>query len=204
MTNNRKDITRMFKIYIVMGKSATGKDTIFKKLEQVKELNLKTVVIYTTRPIRQGEIDGVEYHFVTQEILENLKKQNKVIEHRAYPTVHGIWNYFTVDDGQINLAKSNYLMIGTLESFEQIKKYYGNEVVEPIYIEVEDGLRLTRALKREQEQEVPKYAEMCRRFLADQEDFSEANLEVQGIRKRYQNIKIEKCLEQIEKDINFA
>lgn len=184
-----------------MGKSASGKDTIYKRLEDTKELNLETVVIYTTRPIRQGETEGVEYYFVDDDKLKRLKEQNKVIEHRAYQTIYGTWNYFTVHDGQIDLKNKNYIMIGTLESFVQIKKYYGEEVVIPIYIEVDDGIRLRRALNREQKQEKPKYAEMCRRFLADEEDFSELNIKMAGINKIYTNLDINICLKYIIDDI---
>ena len=49
-----------------MGKSSSGKDTIYKKLIQNKNLALKEIIPYTTRPIRVGEQDGVEYHFVTE------------------------------------------------------------------------------------------------------------------------------------------
>jgi len=193
----------MFKIFIVMGKSATGKDSIYKRLQEVLELKLKSVVGYTTRPIRKGEIDGVEYFFVNEDKLMELKAKDKVIEHRAYPTMHGIWNYFTVDDGQININNSNYLLIGTLETYEQIKNYYGEEVVAPIYLEVEDGLRLKRALHREQKQENPKYSELCRRFLADEEDFSEENLKKLEIHKKYENVDINICLLQIINDIKM-
>ena len=65
----------MSKIYIVIGKSATGKDTIFKKLLEEKDLELKTVVMYTTRPIRVSEADGVEYYFVDQARLKDLTEQ---------------------------------------------------------------------------------------------------------------------------------
>lgn len=191
----------MSKIFIVMGKSATGKDTIFKQLQEVPKLKLKSVVGYTTRPIRKGEIEGVEYFFVNEDTLEELKENHKVIEHRAYQTMHGIWNYFTVDDGQINLEHSSYVLIGTLEAYEQIRNYYGAEVVVPIYIEVEDGVRLKRALYRERKQENPKYAELCRRFLADEKDFSEANLNKLEIGKRYVNVDINICLLEIINDI---
>jgi Guanylate kinase len=191
----------MSKIFIVMGKSATGKDTIYKRLLETEELNLKTAVMYTTRPIRSGEKDGVEYYFVDEATLNQLKNEKKIIEHRSYQTIHGEWHYFTVNDGQINLAKSNYLMIGTLETFEQIREYFGPDKVIPIYIEVEDGLRLIRAIKREQKQEQPKYTEMCRRFLADDEDFSEENLKSCGITTRYQNTDINICLYEIVQDI---
>lgn len=87
-------------------------------------------------------------------------------------------------------------MIGTLESYEKLKTYFGNEKVVPLYIEVEDGERLTRALAREKTQKEPKYAEMCRRFLADSKDFSEENLAHAGITERYENTDLEDILEK--------
>ncbi len=191
----------MARIFIVMGKSATGKDTVYKKLLEAEELHLKTAVMYTTRPIRRSEENGVEYYFVDEDTLRELEKQKKIIEHRAYETVHGTWHYFTVNDGQINLEEADYLMIGTLETYMQIREYFGKERVIPIYLELEDGIRLMRAIKREQKQEQPKYAEMCRRFLADEEDFSEENLAKCGIAKRYQNLDINICLYEVKEDI---
>lgn len=191
----------MARIFIIMGKSATGKDTIYKRLLETEELKLKTAVIYTTRPIRKSEINGIEYIFSSEAELLELQKKNKIIEHRAYDTIHGTWHYFTVNDGQIDLESSDYLMLGTLESYVQIREYYGKDSVVPIYLEVEDGIRLSRALHREQKQENPKYAEMCRRFLADEEDFSEDNLNKYGIKQKYKNLDISICLHQIIKDI---
>mgnify|MGYP000701103193 FL=1 len=191
----------MAKIFFVLGKSCSGKDTIFKKLKEDRELNLNTVTGYTTRPMREGEINGMEYFFVNNEELEALKNQGKVIECRDYNTVYGVWSYFTVDDGQINLEKGNYLYIGTLESYEQMVRYYGKEVVVPIYVEVETGERLTRAVNRERQQENPKYTELCRRFLADEEDFCEENIKKAGIKKRYENNSLERCIEEIVEDI---
>ena len=191
----------MAKIFFVLGKSCSGKDTIFKKLKEDRQLNLNTVTGYTTRPMREGEINGVEYFFVNNEDLEALKNQGKVIECRDYNTVYGVWSYFTVDDGQINLEKGNYLYIGTLESYEQMVRYYGKEVVVPIYVEVETGERLTRAVNRERQQENPKYTELCRRFLADEEDFCEENIKKAGIKKRYENNSLERCIEEIVEDI---
>ena len=191
----------MAKIFFVLGKSCSGKDTIFKKLKEDGELNLNTVTGYTTRPMREGETNGVEYFFVNNEELEALKNQGKVIECRNYNTVYGVWSYFTVDDGQINLEKGNYLYIGTLESYEQMVRYYGKEVVVPIYVEVETGERLARAINRERQQESPKYTELCRRFLADEEDFCEENIKKAGIKKRYENNSLERCREEIVEDI---
>ena len=115
----------MGKIYYLMGKSSSGKDTIYKHLISDEELKLHTIVGYTTRPIREGEREGVEYYFVSREKMELLKEQGKVIESRDYNTIHGVWSYFTADDNQINLSKHNYLLIGTLEAYLNIRVYFG-------------------------------------------------------------------------------
>ena len=165
---------------------------------------LQTITLYTTRPIREGERDGVEYFFVSEDTLNAYENQGKVIEQRAYDTVHGIWKYATVDDGQINLDTSDYLVIGTLQSYERMQKFYGPDKLAPIYIEVEDGERLARALAREREQETPKYAELCRRFLADTKDFAEENLKSLGIQKRFVNDNRTRCLEEIIGEIRHG
>lgn len=185
----------MSKIFYLMGKSASGKDTIYKRIkEQLSEF--KTIVIYTTRPIREGESNGVEYFFVDDKEVDKLQKKGKIIELREYNTVHGIWKYFTVDDGQFD-SDAHLLAIGTLESYVQLKTYFGEGKMVPLYIEVDDGLRLERALARERAQKQPKYEELCRRFLADAEDFSEDKLKQAGIQKKFLNLDMEKCIEEI-------
>ena len=177
----------MGSIYCIMGKSSSGKDTIFKLLLDKGDLDLKRIVSYTTRPIRSNEKPGEEYNFVSIEEKDKLVEAGKVIEIRKYDTVHGPWFYFTVDDGQIDLSKNDYLIIGTVESFVKIRDYYGKDAVLPIYIEVDDGVRLSRALERERSQEHPKYEEMCRRFLADQQDFSQENLDAAQVSNVFKN-----------------
>jgi len=191
----------MGKIFCVMGKSATGKDTIYQKLLHENALQLRRIIPYTTRPIREGEIEGREYYFCTEAEVEKLEAEGKIVELRAYDTVYGIWKYFTVDDGNIQLDKENYLLIGTLEAYVKIRDYFGKENTVPIYIEVEDGDRLLRAISREKEQDIPKYEEMCRRFLADAKDFSEEKLREAGIEKRFVNISLKKTLDEVEEYI---
>ena len=189
----------MGKIFYLMGKSASGKDHIYEYLKQQETLELRPLVLYTTRPIRQGEQDGREYFFTDEKKLEDFRREGRIIEERVYHTVRGPWYYFTADDGQISLEKNNYLSIGTLESYEKMKEYYGEERMCPLYVEVDDGIRLERALKRERKQQHPQYAEMCRRFLADCEDFSEEKIERAGIRRRfYNNGAIEDCFSEIQ------
>ena len=188
----------MGKIFYLMGKSSSGKDTMFKKLIEDKSLGLKTIVGYTTRPMREGERDGVEYFFVDEEKMLSLEAEGKVIERRSYNTVHGIWSYFTVDDGQVDLESDDkYLLIGTLESYEKVRNYYGKDYLVPLYISVDDGLRLQRALDRERQQDKPKYAEMCRRFLADEADFAKENIDRCEITDSYENVDLESCYKLI-------
>ncbi|MDE6744920.1 MAG: guanylate kinase [Lachnospiraceae bacterium] len=187
----------MGKLFYIMGKSASGKDTLYRILAGDRSLGLRLVIPYTTRPVRQGEREGETYHFVDKGRLDEMRAQDRVIESRCYHTVHGDWYYFTADDGQIDLSSGDYLMIGTLESYEKTREYLGKDQVIPIYIEVEDGERLQRALNRERIQKEPKYQEMCRRFLADAEDFSEEQLERLEISRRFCNDMMERCLAEI-------
>ena len=189
----------MGRIYYLMGKSASGKDMIYETLRESEYLNLKPLVIYTTRPMRKGETDGVEYHFTDEQHLRTLQEEGKIIELRQYQTIQGLWSYFTVNDGSVDLSGDDrYLGIGTLESYRRLRDYYGSEKVIPLYIEVDDGIRLERALKRERKQAEPQYEEMCRRFLADQEDFSEEILERTGICRRFlNNTDRQDCMDEI-------
>lgn len=190
----------MGKIFYLMGKSASGKDTLYKRILE-ENSQLKTVVLYTTRPMREGETEGVEYHFTSPDRIQEFEHQGKVIEIRTYQTVLGPWSYVTVDDGQIDLVHGDYLVIGTLESYEKMRQYFGSDVMVPLYIHVDDGIRLTRALEREKKQPKPQYAELCRRFLADDEDFSRDNLEKYGIGGYFDNEDLETCLTRIHQVI---
>ena len=192
----------MGRIYYLLGKSATGKDTLYKEILK-RRPKLRTVTMYTTRPIREGETDGVEYFFTDREELERQLASGKVIESRTYQTIAGSWTYYTVDDGQFNVADDeSCLMIGTLESYEKMCTYFEAGKMVPVYIEVPDGIRLLRAVKREENQKKPNYREVCRRYLADEKDFSEENLERLGITKRYQNTDMEICVEEILRDLD--
>ena len=78
------------------------------------------------------------------------------------------------------------------------------QIFVPIYIDVDNGERLERALHRERKQAEPKYTEMCRRFIADEKDFSKEKLEAAGITTSYMNDEIETCIKTIKAAIQFA
>lgn len=192
----------MGKIFCVMGKSSTGKDTIYKKILDNSELSLERIVTYTTRPIRQGEQNGVEYYFTDEEGYKALSASGKIVEERVYNTVHGPWRYFTVDDENIR-DNADYLVIGTLEAYSGLRKYYGENRVCPIFVTVDDGVRLQRALDREKQQENPQYEELCRRFLADAADFSPEKISEAGIDKFFINNDLQECIAEIVEYINM-
>lgn len=187
----------MGKIVCLMGKSSSGKDTIYKRLLTQKSVPLKTIVPYTTRPIRVGEQDGVEYHFTDEEGFQKLLAQGIVVEARAYDTCYGIWRYFTVADDKINLSKHSYVLIGTPEAYTQLCGFYGADKVLPVMIELDDGVRLQRALDREKAQDHPKYEELCRRYLADAQDFSEEKLACSKIDRTFYNDQLDGCINEI-------
>lgn len=191
----------MGKIVYLMGKSSSGKDTVYKTLLREGRCPLRTIVTYTTRPIRAGEKNGVEYFFTDEEGFLRLQREGKVIEHREYHTFHGLWRYFTVDDGQIDLEHQNYIVIGTLEAYRSMKAYFGENKLLPVLIDLDDGIRLQRALRREQGQKEPRYEEMCRRFLADCKDFSEERIREAGITRRFCNDDLMGCIREIEEYI---
>ncbi len=188
----------MGKIVYLMGKSSTGKDTIFKELLREGTIRFETIVPYTTRPIRDGERDGVEYFFTDEEGFQSLKAAGKIIEDREYHTFHGLWRYFTVDDGRIQPDQKNYIIIGTLEGYQKLKDYFGEDKMLPVMIELDDGVRLQRALNREKKPENRRFEEMCRRFLADSEDFAEEKIGAAGISRRFYNDDLHRCLAEIK------
>ena len=185
-------------VYYILGKSSSGKDTIYHKLLQDKELNLHEIIGYTTRPIRSGEKEGREYHFVSPWQMEQMEQAGIIIERRSYLTAHGPWHYFTAKDESVDIEHKDYVLIGTLESYEKVKAYFGEEWVIPFYIEVEDGVRLQRALDRERRQKKPDYQELCRRFLADSLDFDQQTLKLAGIDKKYEDIDMDQCIERMK------
>lgn len=190
----------MGKIFCLIGKSSSGKDTIAKIL--LDTLDLKNIVLHTTRPIREGEVEGREYFFIDNSDLISLENAGKVIEKRVYHTVHGDWSYATTSSN-IDLENNSYLTLNTLEGYKKLVDYYGKDTVLPIYIWVDLNTRLDRAFKREEQEEKPKYKELCRRFIADEVDFSEENLTNLEIldKDRYFNGDLEICINNIKNRI---
>lgn len=161
----------MGKIFILVGKSASGKDTLMKQV-LADCPHIKRMVSYTTRPMRDGEENGREYFFVTNSCFEEKRREGKVVEERVYYTKNGEWVYGTIDEGN-NFNTGSYLAIKDPAGAKKLRDYYGENNVIMILVDVDNGIRLMRAVTREMAQVEPKYAELCRRYLSDEEDFKD-------------------------------
>ena len=187
-------------IFYLMGKSSSGKDTIYSRI--LEDTGLIPIVLYTTRPIRVDEREGVEYHFVDDERFNAMRDSGDVIEWRTYDTKCGKWTYYTAKDS-ISTDMGDRIGIGTLQSYIKIREHLDDDVLVPVYIEVDDDIRFLRAVEREKRQSAPKYAELCRRFLADNEDFSDEKLSEAGIDQRFNNNgSPDECLAAVKKYIS--
>lgn len=181
----------MGKLFVIIGKSGSGKDSVFNLLKEDKQLNLEPLVLYTTRPMRSGEKDGREYHFI-----EDISETSKVIELRTYNTTDGIWKYATIDDGNIDLEHKNYITINTLEGLEKLQNYFGEDKVVPIYIYVDSDRLFERIFYREESMENPNYHELCRRYIADSKDFRDLPNSI-TIDNTFVNDNLELCVAEI-------
>lgn len=190
----------MKNFFYIMGKSATGKDTVYKELK--KKIKIGSYLLYTTRPIRKGEKEGVDYYFISNEQMETYRKQNKIIEIRMYNTMQGIWKYATIEDKQFEQAE-DILTVGTLQSYQSMRDYFQKNKkwnLKPIYIEITEEERRRRAIERESKQEKPDFKELERRLKVDNIDFSEEKIQKVGIepRQRFENNDLETCVKQIQ------
>lgn len=197
-------------IYI-MGKSSTGKDTIYNELKNRIQVN--TYIPYTTRPARKGEQNGIDYNFITREQCRMLEEAGKLMEKREYKTINAqgepdIWTYATILDAQLQ-KPGDFLTIGTLESYTSIQNYIKEHSkvrlnLIPVYIAINEQERIKRAIKREQMQEKPNYEEIKRRTRADNMDFSEEKLlEARiGQEETFENYDLEECIGNIVKYVN--
>lgn len=190
----------MGRIYMLIGKSASGKDNIYKSLIDDSTLKLNPIILYTTRPMREGEREGKEYHFTDIPHMKLLRDKGLIIEERVYNTIFGDWYYFTADDGSIDIGSTkDYITIGTIDSFIKMKDYFGDKSICPLYIDVDDEIRILRAIEREKKQAEPSYKELCRRFIADCEDFSDERLKNAGINKSFSNNStLNECISNIK------
>ena len=156
-------------IMVILGASASGKDTVMNRL--VKEFDVKPVISYTTRPIRDCEQDGREYHFITEEEFERMKDNAEFIETRVYKTVSGNWYYGLPKSGIDPEDDNNYITILDFDGLLELEKWLRSigqiNKLTSIYIDVTEQNRLIRSLNREQNMTKEQVDEVIRRYHDD-------------------------------------
>lgn len=156
-----------YNILAIMGKAGSGKDTLLKALLQEPQFkDAVPIISCTTRPIRENEQDGINYHFLTNEEFTNQVLNGEMLE----ATVFNTWCYGTslknLNSNKLNIGVFNPEGIGLLRDNPNIN-------LKVIYIEAEDKDRLLRQLNREKH---PNVHEIVRRFSADENDFREEEI----------------------------
>lgn len=175
------------KIIVIVAPSGTGKSTLIKRLmKEVTELSWS--VSCTTRPRREGEVDGKDYFFISKEEFLKRKENNEFIE---WATVHS--NYYGtlksfVDEG---LEQGKYLLFDLdVQGCDQIKELYGDEA-QVIFIEPPSPAELEKRLKGRGTDHPEVIAERLRNSLKELErkndfDFNVVN---DDIERAYQDLK---------------
>lgn len=164
----------MNKIITLTGCSACGKDTILNALLRIHHPNLKKIVSYTNRPIRDGEIQDVSYHFTTYEDMKNKIRNNDFIDHRAYDVISkdglGIEEWIYGISVEEILKDGIKIVILDLNGAINIQRYCYQQDIKCIsyYIDCESRIRLDRSLKRQPNASKAQVEEMCRRLLDDE------------------------------------
>lgn len=151
----------MIRVLALFGASATGKDTICNRIVSLFPNETHKIISSTTRPKRDNEIEGQDYYFRTYIEMINLIANNKMIE----ATNFNNWTYGT----ELSSLSKDKLNIGVFNP-EGVSNLLENKDVEvyPVKLVADDKIRLSRSLLRE---ENPNCHEICRRFLADEQDF---------------------------------
>lgn len=157
------------KIWALFGEAGSGKDFILNRIIENID-NTNRIVSYTTRPPRDYEKDGVDYHFIDTFQFEHLIADKSMLEY----TVFNNWYYGTginsLDFNKINVGVFNPTGISNLLKHPRYMELFE---VEPIRIIASPEVRITRQIKREKTE--PNYEEILRRFIADRNDFHHIN-----------------------------
>ena len=151
----------IYKLYCIIGKSGSGKTSVCNKISET--IGVKKVITDTTRPIRDGEIDGIDYNFVSMKTFIVKLSTNQYIA----PKTFNEWKYAT-DSKQIDLSSSDYIIVIDPNGYYDFGQAFGKKNVKGILLTVDDKDLLRRVITRDSDMK-----EVARRFLADGEDFKD-------------------------------
>ena len=130
---------------VILGKSCSGKTTFANHLE--KKYKIKRVVTTTSRPMRDGERQGIDYNFITYEEAKNSIKNREFIEYAEYKVANkDTWIYGTkISD--IDTSKTSLIVLNPI-GYKKLKSLYKDKVL-CVYIKPSFMKRMFRALKRD-------------------------------------------------------
>lgn len=153
-------------LLIIMGRSCSGKTTLLTKLKE--EDGLYEAVSYTTRPMRDGEINGENYWFISEEEMEKIKQSGKLIEYVIYND-----NYYGLTFDSFDCSKDNAVIVEP-GGAEMLKKVLSDKFnIKTIQLEAPDEIIKERAIKRGDDPKIFK-----QRFEADKEIFKNTGADV--------------------------
>lgn len=158
---------------IIIGKTASGKDTIVKEL--CLNHNFKKIVTYTTRPMRENEINGTTYHYISNEEFKKKINEGFFTEYKSYQSEFGEWFYGTSEESIIN-SDSKSIIILTPQGYKDILSKYPNLNCKSIYLYASNRTIKERLIQRGDDE-----SEARRRIRHDEKDF-------RGIEKIVDNV----------------
>lgn len=158
----------MKKIIVLLGASATGKDTVVKHISE--KYSIPIAVSYTTRPMRSNETQGVEYYFISDDEMHEKFKNGEVIEHTSYYIQSEDVSY-TYANVTSEFEKGDYILtILNPHGLYQFRQSLYKDNLVSIMLNCDDRVRLVRSLNRDENVNVN---EVLDRFRRDELDFIE-------------------------------
>lgn len=181
----------MYKIVAFIGKAGSGKDTILHQVV-AENPNLHEIVSCTTRPRREGEVEGVNYFYMTPEQFGDKVLHDEMLEATCFNDWFYGTSYDSLRSDVINVGVFNPTGIDSLLARPDVE-------VTTYYVQAAPKTRLLRQLNREQE---PDVAEIIRRYSTDEIDFADLDFEyipLQNETKEDLKANVEKILSSLER-----
>ena len=149
-------------IIVLVGKTASGKTTVANEL--CKNHGYKRIITYTTRSMRENEVQDVDYHFISDEQFNKMVENNEFTEYKRYNTAHGVWSYGSVITFEQELSDDCYVIILTPQGLRDLSKKMSRYIA--FYLNVSFESQLERLKKRGDEEQ-----QIIKRLQNDVKDF---------------------------------
>ena len=149
-------------IIVLIGKTASGKTTVANEL--CKNHHYKRIITYTTRPMRENEVQDVDYHFISDEQFNEMVENNEFTEYKRYNTAHGVWSYGSVVTYEQEISDDYYVIILTPQGLRDLSKKISRYIA--FYLNVSLESQLERLKKRGDEEQ-----QIIKRLQNDAKDF---------------------------------